>query len=382
MKEPQPIPMLDLKAQIRPIEGALAEAVHEVLLSGQYVLGERVSRFERAIEDYLGGVHAVAVSSGTDALLVSLMSLGIGAKDQVLTSPLSFFATASSIVRLGAKPVFVDIDPETFNLDPASTRARLGQRPRAVIPVHLFGRCLDEGLVEACQQAGAVVIEDAAQAIGAMFSSGKRAGTLGELGCFSFYPTKNLSAGGDAGLVVSTSSERAASIRSLRAHGATSERYLHSRIGGNFRMDALQAAILEVKLPLLDGWTRRRRELAVRYRQLLDGPVGEGRLVVPTEPGWGSQDAPAHVYHQFVCRCDERDALRSWLAERDIATGIYYPVPLHLQPCFAELGYREGDFPEAERACREVLALPIYPELSLAQQERVAAEVTAFYRAH
>ena len=382
MKDPEPIPMLDLKAQIRPIEGSLVEAVNEVLLSGQYILGERVSRFEQAIGDYLGGVHAVTVSSGTDALLVCLMSLEVGPSDEVLTSPLSFFATASSIVRIGARPVFADIDPDTFNLEPASVRERLSQPPRAVIPVHLYGRCLDERLVETCRQAGAVVIEDAAQAIGATFASGEHAGTLGELGCFSFYPTKNLSAGGDAGLVVTPSSERADSIRSLRAHGATSERYLHSRIGGNFRMDALQAAILEVKLPMLDGWTRRRRELAARYRGLLEQPAECGRLVLPTEPRWGSQEQPPHVYHQFVCRCDQRDALRRWLTERGIATGIYYPVPLHLQPCFASLGYREGDFPEAERACREVLALPIYPELSFGQQERVAGEIAAFYQAH
>lgn len=376
--------MLDLEAQARGLDGLLQQAATRVLLSGSYVLGETVERFESAMSDYLGGVHAIGVSSGTDALLACLMTLDLEPDDEVITSPFSFVATAGCIARQRARPIFVDIDPDTFNLDASSVASRITPRTRAVIPVHLYGRCLGMDFVRVirdCQRRGLLVIEDAAQAIGAVYCDGQPAGTVGDLGCFSFYPTKNLGAAGDAGLIVTRSEVLASAIRAVRVHGASSEPYVHQSLGGNFRIDALQAAILSVKLTALDGWTRRRRVLADRYRTLLSdcGLVSAGKIAVPLEEKRPSQAGYAHVYHQFVVRAERRDELRLALHSRGIASAVYYPVPLHLQPAFAYLGHREGDFPLAERASREVLALPIFPELSEAQQDRIVAAIEEFF---
>ncbi|MFW6051104.1 MAG: DegT/DnrJ/EryC1/StrS family aminotransferase [Myxococcota bacterium] len=371
----EPVPLLDLAAHHAPLAGELRAAVERVLASNRFILGPEVEAFEREVADHLGVPHAVGVSSGTDALLVALMALEIGPGDEVVTTPFSFFATAGCIARVGARPVFVDIDPVTFNLDPEQVASAVGDRTRAILPVHLFGQPYDvEGLRAAAAGRDLPVIEDAAQAIGAATSLGP-VGGLGTFGCFSFFPSKNLGCFGDGGLVTTRDPELAERIRILRAHGSR-PKYHHARIGGNFRLDAVQAAVLRVLLPHLPAWTAARRANAERYDALFaaDPSLGE-RVRTPrrVEPG--------HVYNQYVVRVPRRDALRAHLTERGIGSEVYYPVPLHLQKCFEGLGHREGDLPEAERASREVLALPVYPELGEARQRRVVAAIREFYDA-
>jgi dTDP-4-amino-4,6-dideoxygalactose transaminase len=370
----QIVPLLDLKAQYASIRAEVLEALARVCDSQQFILGPEVEGLERTLEARLGLPHCIGVSSGSDALLVSLMALDVGPGDEVVTSAYSFFATAGSISRLGARPVLVDIDPATFNLHPAAVRAALTLRTRAVVPVHLYGLMADMApMVEAAGQAGMPIVEDACQAIGAT-AHGRPAGGIGALGCFSFFPSKNLGAFGDAGLVSATGAALAARVRRLRTHGAD-RKYHHREIGGNFRLDALQAAVLGVKAPRLAAWTEARRANAARYRALFEEAGLAPIIRLPQEP-FGFR----HVYHQFVVRAPERDALRDHLQQAGIGTEVYYPVPCHLQECLAGLGHRAGDFPEAEAAARESLALPIYPELTEAQQAHVVSSIAGFVR--
>jgi dTDP-4-amino-4,6-dideoxygalactose transaminase len=365
------VPLLDLQAQYLPIRDELLAAIARVCDSQRFILGPEVDALEQELASYLGVREAVAVSSGTDALLVAMMALGIGEGDEVVTSTYSFFATAGCVARLGALPRFVDIDPATFNLSADGVRAALTPRTKAIVPVHLYGLCADmDPLLAVAADAGVPVIEDAAQAIGATYK-GRQAGSMGLLGCFSFFPSKNLGAFGDGGLVTTNDPAMARDLRLLRSHGAE-ERYYHDRIGGNFRLDALQAAILRVKLPHLARWTDMRRENAARYRDLFDRHVGAGVVTLPIEPA-----DRRHIYHQFIVRTPHRDGVKAILAESGIATEIYYPVPFHQQNCFQYLGYRLGDFPAAEAAASSTLALPIYGELTAAQQEAVVTSMAA-----
>jgi dTDP-4-amino-4,6-dideoxygalactose transaminase len=352
--------MLDLRAQYRKVGPAVETAVRRVLASGHYILGEEVEMLEREIAALHSVEHGVGMSSGTDALLASLQALGIGPGDEVVTTPLSFFATAGAIARLGAKPVFADIEPASFNLDTADALRRTTTRTRAYLPVHLFGRPARTAPLESV---GLPIIEDAAQALGA-----PGVGKLGRLATLSFFPSKNLGAAGDAGMVVTADSDLADRLRILRAHGSR-PKYLHHVVGGNFRLDELQAAVLRAKLPHLPDWNRQRRLNVERYRRGL----AETPLTLP-------DDAPDHVWHHFVVRAPRRDELKRHLGECGVETEVYYPRPLHLQPCFAYLGGKEGYLPEAERAAKEVLALPVHPELSPEQIDFVISTVRELYR--
>jgi dTDP-4-amino-4,6-dideoxygalactose transaminase len=363
------IPLLDLAAQNHPLLPAFREAFERVATRGQFILGPEVESFERAIADQLGVKHAIGVSSGTDALLVALMALGVGRGDEVVTTPFSFFATAGCIARVGATPVFVDVDPATFNIDVSRVAGAITSRTRAIMPVHLFGQpCAMKELQEIACENGLPIIEDAAQAIGARTAIGP-VGGLGSLAAFSFFPSKNLGAFGDAGLVTTNDAGLAARVRLLRSHGAE-PKYYNLEVGGNFRLDALQAAILAVKLPHLEGWARARAANAHAYTEAFRATgLPPSLLMLPTavEPG--------HVWNQYTIRTPRRDALRAHLASRGIGSEIYYPVPLHRQQCFAGLGYSEGHFPEAERCAREAISLPIFPELGDARRARVVQEV-------
>jgi dTDP-4-amino-4,6-dideoxygalactose transaminase len=368
------IPMLDLEAEHAPLRPALEAAVLRVLDSNRFILGEEVAAFEGEIGAALGVGHAVGVSSGTDALLALLMAAGVGTGDEVVTTPYSFFATVEAILRLGAKPVFADVDPDTLNLDPELAAQRIGSRTKAVVVVHLFGRLARAGrLREACSAAGIPLVEDAAQAIGAWETDGesrRTAGTIGRGAALSFFPSKNLGGFGDGGVVLTSDDALAAQIRRLRSHG-TSDKVRHDVVGGNFRLDEIQAALLRVKLPHLGRWSERRRGLAEDYRRRLAGlpirlpPAGQGC-----------------VWNQFVIRVPSgrRAALAEYLGDRGIASGIYYPIPLHLQPPLARLGHRPGEFPIAEQAAQETLALPIYPDLGDDRLARVADAVAGFFR--
>ena len=366
------VPLLDLTRQFQPIRDEVMAAIARVCDSQQFILGAEVEALERELAGLLEVRHAVGVSSGTDALLVAMMACGVGPGDEVVVPVYSFFATAGSVARLGARPVFVDIDPATFNLDPDRAASAITPRTRAVVPVHLFGQSADlEPILQAVEGRGIAVIEDAAQAIGARHG-GRRVGGIGDLGCFSFFPSKNLGAFGDGGLVTTNDDRLAARVRLLRNHGME-PKYWHRAVGGNFRLDAVQAAVLRVKARRLAEWTEARQRNALRYRRLFR-EAGLDEVGLPVEaPG---RD---HIYNQFVVRVPHRDRLRAWLSERGIGTEVYYPVPFHLQPCFADLGWREGDFPHAEAAARETLALPIFGELTAAEQERVVGEIAAFY---
>lgn len=367
------VPLLDLHSQNDPLRAELLEAIARVADSQHFILGPAVGAFEADVARFLEVKHALGVSSGTDALLLALMALGIGPGDEVVTSTFSFFATAGCVARVGATPVLVDIDPSTFNLDPEATRRALTPRTKAIIPVHLYGQSADlDPILETARAAGVAVIEDAAQAIGSRYQ-GRPVGGLGTVGCFSFFPTKNLGAFGDAGLVVTNDDDLAHRLRIFRTHGAE-PKYFHKYVGGNFRIDTLQAAVLHVKLPHLAGWTEARRKNADTYRQLFAArDLGE-RVIVPTErPG------DFHIYNQFVIRAQDRDGLQRHLKAAGIGTEIYYPVPFHLQECFAYLGHRRGDFPLAEAAAASVLALPIYSELSQGQLEYVVESIARYY---
>ncbi|MDB4976068.1 MAG: putative acetyltransferase, partial [Myxococcaceae bacterium] len=367
------VPLLDLHAQNAPLHGELRAAFERVLASEQYILGPEVERFEAALQSAFGFAHALTVSSGTDALLLALMALGIGPGDEVITSPFSFFATAGCIARVGARPVFVDIDPRTFNIDATQIELALSSKTKAFLPVHLFGQTADLAALSALSERhGIPIIEDAAQALGAT-QGGTQAGSIGAFGCFSFFPSKNLGGFGDGGLLVSHDDALAERARVLRSHGGK-PKYHHQLLGGNFRLDALQAALLNVKLPQLSRYARARRENARFYDQRLAQLAVHG-LITPHE------SHPGHVYNQYVIRTPRRDALRAALTEARVGSEVYYPRCLHEQPCFQELGYRSGDFVEAERATREVLALPIYPELRAEQRERVVQVIEQFFSA-
>jgi dTDP-4-amino-4,6-dideoxygalactose transaminase len=367
------VPLLDLTAQFGPIRDQALAAITRVCDSQQFILGAEVEAFEREMAAMLGVAHAVGVSSGTDALLVAMMALGIGAGDEVIVPTYSFFATAGCVSRLGARPVFVDVDPVTYNIDPEAAIAAITPRTRAIMPVHLYGQAAEMApIVEAARARRVAVIEDAAQAIGAKYGE-TLVGGIGEMGCFSFFPSKNLGAFGDAGMVTTNDEALARTVRLLRGHGMH-PKYYHRTIGGNFRIDALQAAVLRVKAPHLAGWTEARRRNAGRYRALFNEMGGPHAVELPAE-------APGryHIYNQFVVRVPDRDGLRARLAEHGIGSEIYYPVPFHLQECFLDLGYRKGQFPHAERAAAETLALPIYGELTDDQQRTVVSAIADYY---
>jgi dTDP-4-amino-4,6-dideoxygalactose transaminase len=378
--------MLDLHRQYDQVRAEVLAAVGRVCASQHYILGPEVEALERELADFCGARDAVGCASGTDALWLALSAVGVQAGDQVLTTPFSFFASASAIVRAGARPVFADIDPLTFNLDPARVESFLhgGRRNnlRALLPVHLYGQCADmDSLQNLADEFHLPVIEDTAQAIGARLGE-RRAGSMGVCAAFSFYPTKNLSAYGDAGLVTTADPTMAEHMRRLRNHGSP-RRYVHEEFGWNCRLDAIQAAILRVKLKYVEGWNEARRQHAARYDQLFAaaGLTSAGGPAENSAPIQLPRTSPNrhHVFHQYVVRAYRRDELREFLTARKIGTEIYYPIPLHLQPCFVYLGYREGDFPEAERAAKEVLALPMFPELTEDEQAWVVKSIADFY---
>lgn len=392
------VPLLDLGEQYRVLAERIRAELNEVLSSQNFILGPKVAAFEKALAGYCGVPNAIGVSSGTDALMAILIALEVGPGDAVITSAYSFFATGGCIARVGATPVFVDIDPETYNISPAALerylgnscrkgedgflREQQGKIVRAIVPVHLFGLCCEmEAIQQIAQRFELTVIEDAAQAIGAEYPFPKetgRAGAMSELGYFSFYPSKNLGAAGDAGMVICKDNTLAQRLRVCRQHGME-PRYYHHFIGGNFRLDEIQAAILGVKLPFLDGWSATRRDAADFYREEFTRRGLTNRLSLPAEPYRDRGLANHHIYHQYVVRTPDRDKLRDYLTRKEIGTAIYYPLGLHQQPCFAYLGYGAGDFPETERAARETLALPIYPELSRDAQRYVVAMIAEFF---
>ena len=389
------VPLLDLSEQYRSLAQPIREAIEEVLASQNFILGPKVAAFEKAIAEYCGVPHAIGVSSGTDALLAILMALEIGAGDSVITTSYTFFATGGCIARVGAIPIFVDIDPATYNISPAALeryiaencrtdqtgvlRDKNNRRVRAIVPVHLFGLCCDMApITSLAQKHKLIVIEDAAQAIGAEYPNGHgKAGAIGDVGSFSFYPSKNLGAAGDAGMIVCREEQLAHRLRICRQHGME-QRYYHHFIGGNFRLDEMQAAILNVKLRSLDGWSAARRSVADFYREEFERTGLTNQITLPSEPYRDRGLTNHHIYHQYVIRTTKRDALREYLTEREIGTAIYYPLGLHQQDCFSYLGYKKGDLPETERAARETLALPIYPELSRDAQRYVVKTIAEF----
>ena len=377
----EPVPLLDLKQQFASLRPEIEQAIHEIVVSQAFVLGPVVERLEREVADYVGSNHAIGCASGTDALILSLAALDLGPGDEVLTSPFSFFSSGSCAYKVGARPRFADIDPTSFNLDPEQVAVAIGPKTRALLPVHLFGQCaLMDPLLSIAERHGIPVVEDAAQALGATYrptddDEPRHAGTLGLLGCYSFFPTKNLGGFGDGGMIVTSDAAIAERLRRLRVHGGR-QMYEHPEVGWNSRLDALQAAVLRVKLPHLDSWSRQRAAHADRYDRLLSecGLVDAGHVRLPDRG-----DRSTHIFNQYTLRVERRDALREHLTRVEIGCSVYYPVPLHLQECFRELGYEEGSLPNAEEACRQVISLPVFPELTGVQQERVVAEIAAFY---
>jgi dTDP-4-amino-4,6-dideoxygalactose transaminase len=372
MSKPVSVPLLDLKAQYAALRDEIRPAIDRVLESQQCINGPEVGQLEKEVARYCGCKHGVGVSSGTDALLVALMALDVGAGDEVVTTPFTFFATAGCIARLGARPVFVDIDPATFNIDPAKIEAAITPRTKAIMPVHLFGQCADmDPIMDIARRRGVPVIEDAAQAIGSEYQ-GKRAGSIGDIGCFSFFPSKNLGAVGDAGACTTNDDALAKRLLKLRGHGAE-VKYYHDEVGGNFRLDTIHAAVLSVKLKYLDQWTAARRANAEFYTKAIEAdPVL--RSVITPPPVVQSR----HIFNQYVIRTRDRDGLKDYLKRNQIGTEIYYPVSMHMQKCFAYLGHPPGDFPHSEEAARTSLAIPIYPELSEAQKQHVVDTLAAF----
>ena len=367
------VPLIDLQAQYASIRDAVRQAVDRVFETQHFVMGPEVAALETEIAAYCETKQAIGCASGSDALLLALMALDVGAGDEVITTPFSFFATASAIARLGAKPVFVDIDPLTYNLNVDHMPAAITERTKVVLPVHLYGQMADmDRIVELCDAKNLILLEDAAQAIGAE-DRGRRAGSRGIAGCFSFYPSKNLGAAGDAGIITTSDDDFATRVRRLRVHGGLTE-YLHVEVGINSRLDALQAAVLRAKLPHLDEWSDARAQKAQAYSHLLEA----AKLGFKVDPPF-VKPGHRHIFHQYVVRVpDHRDALMEHLKARGVATKIYYPIPLHLQECFAYLGYQQGDFPEAEKAARETFALPLFPELTAEQQEYVVNSIRDF----
>jgi dTDP-4-amino-4,6-dideoxygalactose transaminase len=363
------VPLLDLQAQYREYGEQLEKEVIEILRSGRYIKGPKLEELERELAAYCGVERAVACASGTDAILIALLAHSVGPGSEVVTTPYTFFATGGSISRLGGRPVFVDIDPATYNIDPGLVPAALSAKTAAIVPVHLYGQCADmDPILEIGEEKGIPVIEDAAQAIGAAYR-GRKAGSMGSVGCFSFFPSKNLGGCGDGGFMTTNDGELADRLTILREHGAK-PKYYHKVIGINSRMDALQAGIILIKLPYLESWHEGRRRNAAFYDRRLAGLP----LILP-RVAEGSQS----VFNQYVIRTERRDALRNHLQEKGIGNEIYYPVPLHLQECYRDLGYREGSFPQAEGAARETLALPIYPQLTEEQLEEVASAIESFF---
>ncbi|MCK5119004.1 MAG: DegT/DnrJ/EryC1/StrS family aminotransferase [Candidatus Latescibacteria bacterium] len=362
------VPLLDLKAQYAAIREEIRTAIDEVMDSQHFILGPKVAALEQQIAVYSGAKYAIGVASGSDALLLALMALDIGPGDEVITTPYTFFATASAVSRLGATPVFVDIHPRTYNIDPDGIEEKITEHTRAILPVHLFGQMADmDPIMEVANRHGLKVVEDAAQSIGATYR-GKKAGAIAELGCFSFFPSKNLGGYGDGGMVVTNEEDAAERIRVLRVHGSK-PKYYHQLVGINSRLDALQAAVLSTKLNYLEGWSAARRRHAAFY----DAAFSDVNVETPhIEP------FNVSIYNQYILRVEGRDELMAHLKKQGIGCEIYYPVPLHLQACYQHLGYREGDFPESERAARETLALPVYPELTERQQEYVVSRIKAF----
>jgi dTDP-4-amino-4,6-dideoxygalactose transaminase len=372
------IPLLDLKIQYASIKTEIRAALEEVLENQLFILGPKVEEFEARIAAYTGTRYAVGVSSGSDALLVSLMALDIGPGDEVITSPFTFFSTAGVIARLRAVPVFVDIDPRTFNIAPEKIEAAVTARTKAIIPIHLFGQCADlDPIMAIAKKYRLAVIEDAAQSIGAEYH-GRRSGAMGQLGIFSFFPSKNLGGFGDGGMVVTNDEALYDKLKVLRDHGAK-PKYYHRIVGGNFRLDAIQAVVLGVKLNYLDGWSQKRRDNAAYYDPLLAG-ASAGVIVPPKAVYRAGGDRNHHIYNQYTIRAKARDGLRQFLKDQGVATEIYYPLPLHLQECFKHLGYKKGDFPIAEEAALAVLSLPIYPELSTEQKDYIADKIQKFYK--
>jgi dTDP-4-amino-4,6-dideoxygalactose transaminase len=382
----QPVPLLDLKAQYATLRDEIRAAIDRVADSQHFILGPEVEALEQEVAAYSQCEFGIGVSSGSDALLVALMAIDLKPGDEVITSPYTFFATAGAVARLNARPVFVDIDPLTYNIDPASVEAAITERTRAIIPIHLYGQVADmTPLMELARRHNVYVIEDAAQAIGAE-SAGRRAGSVGDMGCFSFFPSKNLGGFGDGGMVTTNDPDLAKKVKLLRNHGY-SPKYYNKVVGGNFRLDAIQAAVLRVKLKYLDQWTAARQRNAAIYRRLFEeaelsirpatiaGPLSEmSGVVLPLEVPNGR-----HIYNQFVIRSGQRDQLMKHLKERKIGTEIYYPVPMHVQECFADLCYSAGDFPLSESAAAETLALPIYPELTEDMLSTVVNAIAEFY---
>ncbi len=363
------VPLLDLKAQYATIRDEVAQAIDKVCESQFFALGPAVAEFEENVAAYCNCKFAIGVSSGTDALLVSLMALGTEPGDEVITTPFTFFATAGSVVRVGAKPVFVDVDPDSFNIDPSAIEEKITEKTKAIIPVHMYGQIADMNAVtEIARRHNLAVIEDAAQAIGAS-RGGTTAGNFGDCGCLSFYPTKNLGCFGDGGLVTTNSEDIAEKIKILRNHGQDPV-YFYKIIGGNFRLDSIQGAVLNVKLKYLDSWNDKRRQNAALYDSLFaDSPIKTPKIEAHN----------VSIYHQYTVTVPERDTLQEFLAENQIGSAVFYPKPLHLQDCFTELDYKQGDLPVAERLCNEVLSLPVYPELSPEQIEHVAGTVLKYY---
>ncbi|WHZ28981.1 MAG: Aminotransferase, DegT/DnrJ/EryC1/StrS family [Nitrospira sp.] len=375
------VPLLDLNAHHEPLKQEILAALEKTFRSNAFILGPDVSKLEERVAAYCQATYGIGVTSGTDALLLALMALGIGPEDEVVTTPYSFFATAGVIVRLGAKPVLVDIDPVTYNIDPAKITSVLTAKSKAIIPVHLYGQCADMApIMDIAKRHNLSVIEDAAQAIGSEYRDGRRVCSMGTIGCLSFFPSKNLGCLGDGGMAITNDPELAERMRILRVHGSK-PKYYHKVIGGNFRLDTIQAAVLNVKLNYLDGWTKRRQENAERYELLFrqSGVVQKGNVRLPEAVYRSAGVKHYHIYNQFVLRVEHRDALMEHLKQKGIGAEIYYPVPFHLQECFQYLGHKKGDFPESERAADETIAIPIYPELTSAQQAEVVKAITAFY---
>lgn len=385
-----PVPLLDLKAQFATIKNEIMPRVAEVFEQQSFILGPHVAQVEEELAAYLKVPHAIGVTSGTDALLLSLMALGVGPGHGVVTTPFTFFATVGSIVRLGAVPLFADIDPDTYNLDPAKlaellARDDLPARPKALIPVHLFGQPADmTQLMELANKHGLMVVEDAAQAIGVAHpkadGSSQTIGSIGDTGCFSFFPSKNLGGAGDGGLITCRDDDLAVKLRSMRTHGShPKEKYRHLYVGGNFRLDAVQAAVISAKLPHLDAWSAARRQNAADYDRLFkeSGLLDSGQVSLPFRV-W-PEVPESHVFNQYVIRVQDRPGLMQRLGEAKIGHAVYYPTPLHLAECFANLGHKPGDLPVAEKAAAEVLAIPIYPELTMEQKQRVVQEIKDYY---
>ncbi len=374
------IPLLDLKAQYASIKTEVATAINEVLESQYFILGPKVAELEEKVAAYSNSRYAVGVSSGSDALLISLMALDIRPVDEVITTPFTFFSTAGVISRLNAIPVFVDIDPVTYNIDPAKIEAAITEKTRAIIPVHLYGQCADmDPILKIARKYDLVVVEDAAQSIGALYK-GRSAGTMGDLGIFSFFPSKNLGGVGDGGMVVTNDQSLYEKLKILRVHGSK-PKYFHKTVGGNFRLDAIQAAVLLVKLSYLDSWSEKRRQNADFYDKNFksSGLFEKTDIKTPVPVYKDSDDKNYHIYNQYTLRVPFRDKLRQFLKEKDIGAEIYYPLPLHLQECFTDLGYKQGDLPEAEKASHQVISIPIYPEITTLQQEHIIQKILEFY---